>query len=79
LNDNERSMALMCEIFGWRVLLTGDVEDRALRHLTDTRGARGALMADVIVLPHHGAWREALPAFIESVQPAFRNCELRRG
>ena len=67
LSSNERSLVLMCEFRGWRILFTGDVEEEALKRLVDHHG--DGLLADVLVLPHHGAWRESLPEFLKQVHP----------
>jgi len=69
ITRNDRSMVVLCESEGRRILLTGDVDEQALRRLVDAYGDE--LRADVLVLPHHGAWRPALREFLERVRPAL--------
>jgi competence protein ComEC len=65
--DNDRSVAMMCRYRGWRILLTGDIEGAAIRHLIISRGKK--LRADLLVLPHHGSWEPGLKQFLRSVSP----------
>ena len=67
LSSNERSLVLMCRAGGWRLLLCGDIERLALARLAEDYGE--ALRADVLLLPHHGAWEPGLRRFVEHVQP----------
>jgi len=67
VSDNDRSLVLMCEWRGWRILLTGDLQQQGMQRLVADYGER--LRADVLVLPHHGAYSPALPAFLEQVRP----------
>jgi competence protein ComEC len=67
-SSNNQSVTMMCEYGGVRFLLMGDLEMAGLQRLIDRYGED--LLADVLILPHHGAWTEALPAFIEHVKPA---------
>lgn len=65
--DNVSSCVLRVQGPGGSVLLPGDVE--GLGQAVLLRRAAGALKADVLVLPHHGA-ADALPAaFLEAVSP----------
>jgi len=48
-----------------RVLMTGDVQRRAIAAI-----ARSAGRADVIELPHHGSWSPAAAALVEDTDPA---------
>jgi len=67
LSANERSLVVLCRAGGWKLLLTGDVQRRALARLVADRGE--ALRADVLLLPHHGAWEPGLREFVEQVRP----------
>ncbi|MHC4985199.1 MAG: ComEC/Rec2 family competence protein, partial [Planctomycetota bacterium] len=63
---NDRSLVLRVVCDGRSVLLPGDVQADAQAALL----AEGAsLAADVLVLPHHGAWARTLPAFVRAVDP----------
>ncbi len=65
---NDRSAVLMCEYLDWRILLPGDAEEEALKRLTADYGQE--LRADVLILPHHGAWADGLGRFLDAVQPS---------
>ncbi len=67
IGRNDRSAVLLCDYKGWRLLLTGDAEDAALARLVHDYGER--LRADVLVLPHHGAWTGELAVFLDAVNP----------
>jgi len=60
---------MLCSYDGWRILLPGDAEEAAIARLISDYGER--LRADVVVLPHHGAWAEGLAEFIEASAPAI--------
>ncbi len=66
---NDLSAVLLCSYDGWRILLPGDAEEAALARLISDYGEK--IRADVVVLPHHGAWTEGLAAFIEASGPAM--------
>ena len=66
LSANDRSMVLRITCDGQRVLLPGDLDRQGQSALT---GAGPGVSADVLVLPHHGAWRDTLPAFVSAVGP----------
>jgi competence protein ComEC len=75
VDDNDRSLVLMCDYGGWRFLLTGDVGEPALRRLVAQYGDK--LRADVLVLPHHGHWAPGLRELVEAVRPqaAIASCQ----
>ena len=75
LSENEKSLVLLCRFGHFAVLLTGDIEEHSLRRVVDDYGED--LKADVLLLPHHGAWAEGLRELIELVQPqiAVASCE----
>ncbi|GAA3131265.1 competence protein ComEC [Kribbella aluminosa] len=61
--ENNASIAMMVEVGGLRILLTGDLEPESQRAVL----ASGAeLRADVLKVPHHGSARQD-PAFIAAV------------
>ncbi len=63
---NDRSLVLRVRCDGQTVLLPGDISSIAQAALT---AQPGKIRADVLVLPHHGNWRETLPAFVAAVAP----------
>lgn len=63
---NELSMVLRVTCDQRSLILPGDIESVGLAALADRAGG---IAADVLVLPHHGSWREQLPAFVEAVDP----------
>ena len=65
LTVNDTSLVLRITCDGAGVLLPGDLENVGQGELVgDSR-----LDADVLVLPHHGSWRDTVAAFTESVSP----------
>ncbi len=67
VDDNNCSAVMRCSYRGWDILLTGDIGGPAIRHLTEHHGQN--LGADVVILPHHGAWAEGLGNFLRLVDP----------
>jgi len=63
---NDRSLVLRVVCDGRSVLLPGDVQAMAQRELL---AGGESLAADVLVLPHHGAWAKTLPEFVRAVGP----------
>ena len=66
LSANDTSLVLRVRCDGRSVLLPGDLGRVGQEALL--AGER-SLAADVLVLPHHGSWKAALPAFVEAVSP----------
>lgn len=64
LSINDRSLVLRVTCDQSSVLLPGDVQTPARQALL----AAEAPSADVLVLPHHGAWQSDLPAFIAATE-----------
>ena len=69
--DNDRSLVVRTRVEtannGQRtLLLTGDIEDGAVRAL---RGAYPELRADIVEAPHHGSNNEEAAAFVASLRP----------
>ncbi len=63
-NVNDTSLVLRITCDGKTVLLPGDLDRIGQGELAE-RDVR----ADVLVLPHHGAWRKTLEAFVAAVAP----------
>jgi competence protein ComEC len=64
---NERSLVLLAEVRGRRVLLTGDVERGAEHELVDC--CARDLRADLLKVAHHGSRTSSTEAFLEAVAP----------
>lgn len=64
--DNDRSLVLRVDCGGRTILFPGDLDLKGQEQLlqSDTR-----LNADILILPHHGAWQRTLPEFIDRVNP----------
>ena len=67
LSGNDASCVLKITAGGRSVLLAGDIEAPAERRLLAVHGRR--LLADVLVVPHHGSDTSSIPAFVTSVAP----------
>lgn len=66
LRANDTSLVLRVSHQGRSILLTGDIEERALAALLQ----RGDLHADVLILPHHGDVEPSTRAFVQAVAPS---------
>ncbi len=66
---NDASCVLLVEGGGHRLLLSGDIERRAERHLAARLPA--ALRAEVLVSPHHGSRSSSSVAFANRVSPTW--------
>jgi competence protein ComEC len=64
---NERSLVLLAEVHGRRVLLTGDIESWAEHHLADC--CARDLRADILKVAHHGSRTSSTYAFLEAASP----------
>jgi competence protein ComEC len=74
LSTNDTALVLRVTCDGRSVLLPADVDVVAERRLISAAAAAGAgelLRADVLVLPHHGSWKETLPQFFGLVSPRY--------
>ncbi len=65
--ENDRSLVLLAEAAGTRVLLTGDIEEWAEHRLLSTWG--DALRADVLKVAHHGSRTSTTTRFLDAVHP----------
>lgn len=70
-DENDRSLVIKVELGGTRVLLTGDLEERAIDALLHAAAAGTVdLRADVLLAPHHGAvLARRTEAFLRAVAP----------
>jgi len=66
-NINDTSLVLRVVCDGKSILFTGDIQAGPQEALA--KGAEG-LRADVLVMPHHGSWSEALAEFVGAVRPS---------
>lgn len=65
--SNDTSMVLRISYAGRRILVCGDIEERALQQLLGSAD----LKADVLLLPHHGSVEPSTAAFIGAVDPEY--------
>lgn len=72
---NHTSVVLMLESDGRRFLITGDADDDVWSELLE----RDTLLADVLVIPHHGASLELLDRVLDAVDPQFCIVSVGRG
>ena len=74
---NDGSVVLRASVAGRRLLLSGDIQERATDVLLQDPAA---LRADVADLPHHGAFIRNSAAWLEAVDPAWvlHSCGERR-
>ncbi len=72
---NNNSIVLMLHYKEVRFLFTGDIEDAAVEKLLRERAA---LKADLLLVPHHGGFLAAMPAFLEAVQPSLAVIQVGR-
>jgi competence protein ComEC len=64
---NERSLVLLTEVRGRRVLLAGDIESWAEHDLADC--CAQALRADLLKVAHHGSRTSSTETFLDAVSP----------
>ncbi|MFH5806662.1 ComEC/Rec2 family competence protein [Alienimonas sp. DA493] len=68
-SDNDRSVVLLIEYAGRRLLLTGDVEGGPQRDLVERYLTDHGPGVDVLLAPHHGGRRANPPALAEALRP----------
>lgn len=67
--ENDRSLILSAEVFGRRVLLTGDVERVGEIHLLDQ--PRESLRSDVLKVAHHGSRTSSAGFLLDAIEPRW--------
>ena len=67
--DNNQACVLKVSSGKTAILLTGDIESSAERHLVLEQQID--LQADILIAPHHGSRTSSSPLFINAVQPRF--------
>lgn len=71
LSDNDRSLVILIEFAGIRVLLCSDIEHRAQAELLRLYPD---LKAEVVIAPHHGSQRTTDPDFLERLNSRLVMC-----
>ena len=67
-DPNNNSLVMRLSYGGVDFLFCGDIEDEAARELLRREKA---LRATVLLIPHHGAFMEAMPLFLQAVRPQY--------
>lgn len=65
---NNNSLVFIVHYGDTKMLFTGDIEDAAAERLIRDQIN---LQADLLLIPHHGGFMAAMPAFIDKVQPSI--------
>ncbi len=68
IRRNDRSAVILFEYKGRSILLPGDAEEQALKRLLSNKEV-SSINADILLLPHHGAWAPIMDEFLEAVSP----------
>lgn len=71
LSDNDRSLVMLIEFAGSKILLCSDIEAFAQRELLQRYPD---LRANVVVVPHHGSARTLVPEFLEKLDASIMIC-----
>jgi len=75
LDDNDKSLVLLIEFAGRKILLCSDIEKFAQKELLSLYPA---LKAEIVVAPHHGSITTAEPEFLNRVGPGIVICSCGR-
>jgi len=75
LSDNDRSLVVLIEYAGKRLLLCSDIETFAQKELLERAPH---LKADVVVVPHHGSASTLVPEFLEQLDASILICSCDR-
>ncbi|MBN2315400.1 MAG: DNA internalization-related competence protein ComEC/Rec2 [Sedimentisphaerales bacterium] len=71
LSDNDRSLVVLMEYAGTRILLCSDIEAFAQKELLERYPQ---LKADVVVVPHHGSATTVVPEFLKKLDARILIC-----
>ena len=71
LSDNDKSLVVLIEYAGRKILLCSDIEKKAQRKLL---GLYPNLKAQVVVVPHHGSARTLQEGFLQKLQAEILIC-----
>jgi competence protein ComEC len=71
LSDNDKSLVVLIEYAGRKILLCSDIEIKAQRKLL---GLYPNLKAQVVVVPHHGSARTLQEGFLQKLQAEILIC-----
>ena len=75
LSDNDRSLVLLIEFAGAKILLCSDIEEFAQQQL---QVRYPDLRADIVVVPHHGSATTLDEGFLKGLGPAVQICSCDR-
>lgn len=65
-NENNRSMVILLESFGKKILFTGDIEEVVEREFLKEKDLKDV---DIIKVPHHGSKTSSSEIFLDYVEP----------
>jgi len=75
LGDNDKSLVILIEFAGRRVLLCSDIEEFAQQELLKLYPN---LTAEIVVAPHHGSAKTLDAAFVKNLRPDILICSCGR-
>ena len=64
MSENDKSLVLLIEFAGRKILLCSDIENAAQKEILRQHPD---LRADIVVAPHHGSTRTTDPGFLEAL------------
>lgn len=71
---NNNSIVMMLNIYGYKILFTGDIEKEAEKEIV--KMYKNSLKADILVVPHHGSKTSSSEEFLKCVKPDYAICSL---
>jgi competence protein ComEC len=74
-SDNDKSLVLLMEFAGKKILLCSDIEQAAQKEILRLYPD---LKAEVVVVPHHGSTATLEPGFLERLEPNILICSCGR-
>ncbi len=66
-NENNLSMVLLLEVYGKKVLFTGDIESEVEKIVS----SQNNIDIDILKIPHHGSNTSSTEEFLKSVKPEY--------